>query len=358
MNALQGLKRLFQLALVLYPVQYRADFAEERLAVFDLAASEAAGRGRAALLAFGARELVELPGAALAAHVRWGRWTMIASIRTLLAVKPDRWGNALLAGLPHLLFAVCYYLPVMISPVTASTPAWMITWHKWLTDFPLTWAALLLVQRADYWLHARVFFQSVAWVWGLSVLAVTLAGWRLGWPRWSASWLGYALIVILQSLITLFPQDVPSFISICIWLVMACAIYAWQTARSPLHGLLALLPFYPMFTWWLAADGIIGTYSDMAAYVGAAALMTAAVALMARTGSTKLALILLAGLLLLGGGGFAYATTYHSNAPDPSDPYPGEVVRGILFYFLGMLIFSAPVWGATIWRARRKRLST
>jgi hypothetical protein len=129
-----------------------------------------------------------------------------------------------------------------------------------------------------------------------------------------------------------------------------------MTSRSPLMGLMALLPFYPMFFWWLAADGILGTKPEAIGYVASGLLMSLAVVLSARTGSFKLALLLLGAVILIAGGGFAYGTVYHSNAPFPQDPTPGKVIASTLGGFPTLLLVGLPVWVTIALAAYRQRV--
>lgn len=360
MKAVGLLTQLFRRALGLYPAGYRAVYAEEREVVFRLAAEESASLGCAALLVFALRELAHLPGAALAEHLHCWRWGMLANLRQLIAEKPSGWGSAILAGLPHLLFALFYYGPGLLQHFFATPPNWTLAWHRLLTSFPLTRWMLYLSADASYWFPQRVFFQSVQWAFGLLVLGMIYAAWQIarrqGWPAWSPSWIGYGLLVVLTSLIELFPQDTGSLISILLWLGAASYIYIRQTANNPLRGLVTLLPFCPMFFWFVATDGIRGFYTDIAAYTGAALLVCLAVIAIVRTGSIKLAAVLLLALQLLVGGGYSYATLYHSNSPFPADPTVGKWIGSTLGGYLALVIFSLPVWGTLLWLAlRRKR---
>lgn len=355
MNAVSRLCGWYGRLLRLFPARYRAAYTEEREAVFELAAADAAVSGRTAFLFFALRELADLPAAALIEHLRERRWLMIASLRTLLAEEPDRWGNALLAGLPHILFALLNFFPNLLRIDPLNPSPGLVVWYNSMTRFPLTHWILNLTAPDSYWMPTRVLFQTGQWLFGLMVILMILAGWIDRWPRWSASWVGYGLVVLLTSLISMFPQDGESFVSILVWFVLAVLVYIWITRRSPLMGLMAVLPFYPMFFWLLAADGIIGFVPETAGYLAAAGLMTLAVAVFARAGSFKLALLLLAALILVAGGAFAYMTVYLSNMPTPSTPTPGPVVASTLGGYLTLLIIGLPVWGVILWRAQKRR---
>ena len=355
MNAASHLCGWYGQLLKLYPARYRAVYTEERQAVFELAATEAAMSGRTGLFFFALRELADLPAAALIEHLRDRRWLMIASLRTLLAEKPDRWGNAVLAGLPHILFALVNFMPNLLRMDALNPSPSLVAWQNWMVRFPLTHWALNLTAPDSYWMAQRVFFQTWHWLFGLLVILMILAGWKDRWPRWSASWAGYGLIVLLTSLISMFPQDVESFVSILVWFALAVLVYIRMTRLSPLMGLMALLPFYPMFFWLLVADGIIGFIPETIGYLSAAAAMTLVVAIFARAGSFKLALILLAVIILVAGGAFAYMTVYLSNAPIPSTPTPGPVVASTLGGYLTLVLVGLPVWGALLWKAFKRR---
>jgi hypothetical protein len=341
--------------LALYPAQYRQDYTEERQAVFELAAQDAAEKDRFHFLWFALCELFDLPFAALAEHLRERRWLMIPSLRTLLSEKPDRWGSSMVAGLPFFLSAAFYYFPALFSPYMPTPPAPLVFWYHLMTRFPLTHWALNLVASDSYWMPHRVLFETLQWSFGLLAFFMILLGWMSNWPRWSASWAGYGLIALLRTVITLFPQDTESLISILIWLVLAIYTYIRITRLSPLMGLFALLPFCPMFFWWLVADGILGTYPEAIGYLASALLTSMAVFFSARAGSFKLALILVTAVVLVAGAGFAYGSVYYSNAPFPDEPTPGRVITSTLGGLPTLLLVGLPVWATITWNAYRRR---
>jgi len=354
MKAVNWLCGWYGRMLYLYPARYREAYREERQMVFQMAAAEASGNGRAAFLWFALRELMDLPAAALIEHLRERRWVMLASVRTLLSEEPDPWGRAFLAGLPHVLFALTNFWPNLLRLDIQNPSPGLIIWFNWMTRFPVTHWALNLTAPDSYWMPQRVLYQTGQWLFGVLVIFMVLAGGMSRWPRWSASWVGYALIVLLTSFIGIFSQDVESLISILVWFALAIPVYVSLTRRSPLMGLMAFLPFYPMLSWLLAADGILGIVPETVGYLAAASLMSLVVAAFTRAGSFKLAFVLLAALLLVAGGGFAYLTVYMSNMPNPAIPAPGQVVVSTLGGFVAMLLVGLPVWIAILWMARKR----
>ena len=144
------------------------------------------------------------------------------------------WGEPILAGLPHLFFAL------------ASEGA-MLAYY--LGD-----------AYVDKQIPPLVFF-------GLIVVFLILAG-ILRWPRWSAGWIGYAFV--MAQLTPLGPgsyytiagkvsSGIPFFWAnlIFVVLILATVVIALLLARRDrLKGLLMMLSAVPVFSW-LSVDFVI-----------------------------------------------------------------------------------------------------
>jgi len=134
------------------------------------------------------------------------------------------WGEALLAALPHLLFV----LAMSISGL----------WSNYLMPG----------QR----LPGRVF--DLAFV--VLCLAVTAYAWCRRWPRWSAPWLGYALVVLYFPLSTTTlpgPLHTAAFLA---WLIGCAGVFFWLADRDWTTACLAAFSWVPMFWSLLALDEV------------------------------------------------------------------------------------------------------
>jgi len=143
------------------------------------------------------------------------------------------WGEPVLTGLPHLLFAL-------------ASEGSMLTYY--LGDV-----------RIDKQVPPLVFS-------GLIVAALILAG-VLRWPRWSAGWIGYAFV--MAQLMPLGPgsrytiagqvsSGIPFFWAnlIFVVLILAAVIVGLLLARRDrLKGLLMMLSAVPVFSW-LSLDAV------------------------------------------------------------------------------------------------------
>lgn len=351
MNSITTLCRVFAALLKLYPQSYRQKYTAERQEVFQLAAEEAAMSGKLNFFFFSIHEIVDLPITAFIEHFHERRWLMFSNFWLSLSEKPGRWGTAILAGIPHLLFVLCITLPTLLD---SKNP--FIQWYSWITHFPPTNWMLTFLAPQSYWNPFRVGYQVFQWLFGLLVILMILVAMLRKWPIWSATWIGFGFVTCLRNIITKFPDGVEALVTMGIWLVLLLIVMFFLARRSPLMGLLVFLPVYPLFYWWLAIDGIAGVYPEIYAYIAAAALLSVAVMLITRLGSFKLAILFLVILVLAVGGGFEYANVYYSNMPNPEEPNFSRVVTATLGGLLTLLIIGLPVWMMSLWKARKSRL--
>lgn len=354
MNTPRLMTSLYIQLLRLFPHQYRLRFGEERLHVFRLAVEESSQHGTAALARFGLRELLDLPGSIMYEHLRERRIDMSASLSG--EDKPSSWGWAIMGGLPFLLYACMKYLPLLLlNWLGSSIQPGSNRLSAGLKGFPPTWWALQRWAPASYWYPPRVFYQTISWLFTVLVLVMLLVAWRKGWPRWSGSWVGFGLIVLLEMLISFFPGDPESFITTIIWLCLYSAVIFLLARRDVLTGLLGVLPLTPMFLWTLSLDGVNRTYPEEYAYLAAGLLVCIAITLAVRRGSLKLTLGLMAGVLLILGLGISYGLVYRSSSPLPAQPTIGRLLVSTSGNYIGLLIFSTPVWIILLWRYFRRR---
>ncbi len=273
--------------------------------------------------------------------------------------KPAPWGASILAGLPYLLFALSKDLPYILNQaIHLDTHPLMVTLARGLLAFPLTRWLLLISAPLSYWSTPRVLYTLSEWLFLLLVAAMLLVAWRKSWPRWFASWAGFGMVALILGLLNLRVMYEVMFLEAAIpllWFVLCLYLYGRLAARDLFTGLVAVLPVFPMLTWWLAADGILGMVPEIQAYLLGAAVISLAVVAAYRKGSLAWMLLALTVAIPLGGAYLSYLGVYFSNMPNPPEPTVSQVVIGLLGNFLGLLIVSAPVWGVFLYKSIRGR---
>jgi hypothetical protein len=214
--------------------------------------------------------------------------------------------------LPHLFYALALYLPLLVTK-TLNMPYY----HG--PGLPMFWGTVAIVL-----LIAR----------------------RLGWPVWSASWIGYGLVFLLGQMHLFFPAGFLSYLTGCIWLVAAAMILFWLARRSWISGLLAILPISPMWIWLARRESIIGSLDEAALYVSISLMLMLAVAVIVRLGRWQTALLLVLAMIL------AIGTPTSSSSPYPGGPALANQPEGNIWngsgdllsgYWL-LLILTAPLW--------------
>lgn len=181
------------------------------------------------------------------------------------------WKQALLASMPHLLFA---------------------------SLFALNW------WRGIGWLVITL---------GL-ILGITIYGWWWGRPVWLFPWLGYSLLpVVVAGLLLLYlPKGwswlaIPIYIPLALWLV--CSVAIQTIKRDWLYGALMLLPLPIILGWFLAVEQE-GEFLELsferiqyfAPWIGLSFLALAATAaafIRLRQRGLKVALLFISGFLIL-----------------------------------------------------------
>jgi hypothetical protein len=308
---------IYSLTLRLYPPGFRREYAEEMRSVFTEALQDASMRGRSTSARIFLREIADLP-----ANLLRQFWTIFYDWILLpwqdqdlirgSTSRPGSWLSAGLAGLPHLLYALALYLPLLVTKALNLT-----NYHG--PGLPMLWGTVIIML-----LIAR----------------------RLGWPGWSASWVGYGLVFLLSQINVLFPIGLLSYLTGFIWLIATAIVLFWLARRSWISGLLAVLPISPMWIWLARREGITGSLEEAALYVSISLMVMLAVAAIVRLGRWQTALLLmLAVILAIGMPGSS------------SSPYPAELALAIqpdtgfwngngdwLSSYLLMLVLTAPLW--------------
>lgn len=364
--SLQHIIRWYALLLRLYPRAFQMQFGAEMQTVFRCAAQEAEQAGNGRLWRWMVRELGQFP---LSLVEQWwfafsqGRSTMVtfkeSAGRLISEAKPAAWGESLFVGLPHVLFALSVYLPYMLNHwFQLDSQGWVQSVAMGLLRFAPTRWLLLIAAPQSYWDTARILYALSGWLLLLTMLIITIVAWRRGFPRWSAGWVGYALVALFLEALDLrviYEVQYLEAIVPLVWFVLCLVVYGRLAGRDLFSGLMAALPFFPMLMWWIACDGIRGMLPEIAAFWWAAAVMSAVVVFAYRRGSLGWALAALLVGIPVGGAYLAYLSVYQSNMPNPPDPSMSQVLIGLLGNFLGLAIIGAPIWGVFLYKSLRER---
>jgi hypothetical protein len=328
-QSLNLLSRIYAAGLRLYPPGFQRQFAEEMQAVFSEALEEAGEQGWPAPARLFLREIGALPAGLLHEFQHsfdaWVRlpWNDPAYL-DLETPRPASWLTAGIAGLPHLLYALALYLPLLVTEILG------------LTEY-----------------HGP----SLPVFWGLTVAALLLAR-RLGWPRWSSSWVGYGLVFVLEWGSLLVPAGLLAYLGAAAWLCLAAILLFWQARRDWIGGLLAVLPVSPMWIWLSYFDGLPGSLDAAALYLSVSLLLSLAVVIIARRGRWQTALLLLLAVILATSMPVSSASPFPGGSLGHDDPTPWSGSGGWLASYLLMFFFTAPLWLVAVWRQYQRRRAT
>ena len=326
----------------LYPPSFREEFADEMQGVFVDAITEARKRGIVTSLVVVFRELRDLPVSLVReyryviAHMEgFMQETKGANSVTKYIASEEKldqyqapWWQAVLAGLPHLLYPLSIEIPSLVRVLYSGT--------------------------------VRIYYlNEVFWV--LVVVALVF-GWRRKWPRWSASWVGYGLVMAFEFMINTYQTYYGSLLEnivVLIWLVMTAAVFFWMARRDWLSGILVILPVAPMFFTYIGLDGVKGTVPEGLYFMAVGLLMMVVVMAIVRTGNLRASIWLVLAAFIVISLPVSYATTYYSNRPPQSafEPSLSNVVSSFLIHLLVFLIFAAPLWLLALWTWGRRRIT-
>ena len=324
---LRLLATLYAVLLRAYQSTFRSQFGDEMQQVFNEALEEAARQGwRHTLLVFW-REVHDLPANLARESREWpvsteGEYFQDSFNSPLADQLPGSWRSALLAGAPHLLYALGLFLPAMTAEFAN----------------PLV-----------YWLaDSRAFW--------LLVFAALLLAWKRHWPRWSHSWLGYALVFILHQVNALFPAGPLALLILVAWLALIVITLLWLARRDWLGGLLAALPITPMWFWWVSLEGARGGAAENILYISIGLLVALAVIAIVRVGRWQTAVWLILAVILAAGLPLSYNASFFNNQPVSyrQEPEGWNLVLGVVGNYAAMLVFTAPLWLLALWRQVRQ----
>lgn len=308
------ISRLYAVILHLYPSGFRREFGQEMQDVFSQALQEAAGQGRSSPAQVFLHELEDLPESLLSLFEAWVRSPMLEGA----SLEGERsgsgsWSCAGLAGVPHLLFALALYLPLLVT-VGLELPEYRGP------SLPVFWGLVL----------AALFFAS-----------------KLGWPRWSASWIGYGLVLLLSQISLLFPHGPLATLASIAWLALGAVVLFWLARRDWIGGLLAVLPISPMWVWLAHLDGFPAALEPAATYFSIGLVITFAVIAIVRLGRWQTALLLLLLISLATGLPDSYGVS-------PSASTGWSEAGGWLAGYVGILLLTAPLWLMALWRQAQR----
>ena len=233
------------------------------------------------------------------------------------------WGEPVLAGLPHLLFAL-------------ASEGSMLAYY--LGD-----------AHVDKQAPPLVFF-------GLIVASLILAG-ILRWPRWSAGWIGY--VFVMAQLTPLGPgsyytiagkvsSGIPFFWAnlIFVVLVLAAVVVCFLLARRDrLKGLLMMLSAIPVFSW-LSLDAV-NPLARLISFLAIGSATAVAAGIISRTRQTWRGVVIALVLSLVASLSVAYISTYQ--ALWIAEPLVATLVTSFVSGLLvNAMLVTWPVW---VWEA-------
>lgn len=337
------LSHVYQILMRFYPRCFRLEFGAEMEAVFTRAVVEKAKQGWRPAVGLVLLELRDWPRAVVHAHWRALRKETPMRDETMengvvppayeASARDDHhpplpWGEAVLAGVPHVLVALT---------IQALTVA----------------GAFGLIPSARE--GGRPFQPAGVAVFVLGLVVAMGIARRQGWPRWSASWLGYVLLLLIGLVVGALKALEPAvgdwmstnlenaYASLLLPLLLTIALCA-LALRNRLRFLLALLPitvllWTPMleFSWYPLRTVVV-----LMAWLVAAGVAV----LIARAGRVRTGVWMALALNLVVGLSYTYTRTYHAAFPPEAPAHyslPPTFLDWVNRFTLGALATSAVV---------------
>jgi hypothetical protein len=351
-------KRIFSVTcaflLRLYPSRFRAEFADEMHTVLAEVIQAARQDQHCSRVLW--REVWGLLSGAASQQWKVLRKELVSMKIETPSVRGS-WLAAVLSGLPFILFTFAEYGLGLIAGIRNNTEKFFMPLYRFARASPVyEWLLTRYAPASYWWSSTRVAYQTIQWAFWAMVVILFLIGWRRGWPRWSAIWVGFFLVVVAENLIDFYPSGVGGGISVAGWLLLVALVLFWQARRDALKGYLTVLPIVSMLFWLFSMDGIIGNEGPYYILIGI--LMAVGVGVAVRIGTMKVALGLLLPLILLISLGVSYGNVYHSNAPLPKEPSIWRILGAIPMDMLFLGIFTSPLWGSSLVKAIRRRTTS
>jgi hypothetical protein len=323
---------VYSMALNLYPRRFKNEFIKEMHSVFRNSVTDAYEEGILALLLVCGREFISMPFHIMKEFLHEFQGSEVGMQTTYYdPSKKGSWGDSVLAGLPHLIFAV------------------FIGITQGLTNTKLAASSGNLL--------------SLFLVIGL--LATMYCTWRSKWPAWSASWYGYAgLSIFIFAILPsqdwnwdpMLKSQIFGRIGGLILLVLSLAtLLYWLTRRNPIEGLLMSMPV--IILYWFPVMEFIPNSIRFWLTVWLFLLPALAAIAITRLNNIKNAVWLVLGASFLCGLPIAYARTYLHNIPEGHflPPSIGQVTGIFSIQFLaGSALAMGPILGWGLWRLGKK----
>lgn len=318
---MKWMMKLYSLALLLYPRQFRTRFVREMEEIFHARLLEAGEQGE--LAGFMLRELLHLPGSLFGVYV-WSMRSGEANQVTVSSVagggthgvnnSSEGWGASFMAGLPHLLMGIIIISYEIIYQIKV--------------------------------INQNVFSNFLLVCFSLLLLGVLIFNITKGWKSWSASWIVY-MYVLAISLLSLVANALPHSILknnnwvnevqvIVIPLALAYLLYK-LACKNRLRGLMAAIP--PMAIIWTFFLEFVPALQKSLAWIWIFLLAFTVSVLMLRTKRFSTALLLALAVPILGGFPFAYLGVYMGGTLPFSEPGPSlqEVLRQYIPFLVMVL---------------------
>jgi hypothetical protein len=255
------------------------------------------------------------------------------------------WGEAALAGLPHVLFP----LIAAISPIARYLKLVRIN-----EDTAAMWAF------AD---AAMLAFAGV-------IVVMLIFAWRRRWPRWAASWIGYGLIIAWiapfglgggYTVTSWLASQMPTALANLFFfaqILFSFGVGFLLAGRDRLSGLLVALPAVPMCWAWVdseAAHSAIG----LPLFIGAGLATALAAAAIVRSGHKQAGIRLALLVNLLTRLPFTYARLYHHDYLLPLLPPTtlGAIAASVRDVVIGAILVTGPLWGWALWEQGRRLIA-
>ena len=240
------------------------------------------------------------------------------------------WGEALLAALPHLLFVLA-------------------------TQMSGLWAYYLMPGQR---LPGKAF--DLAFI--VLCLSVTAYAWWRRWPRWSAPWLGYALVALLFLLETT-PAGALHTAAFFAWLTSCAVVFFWLADRDWATACLTAFSWAPMLWSLLALDEVHPRVEGpLMVAAGVAAALAVIAFVRGRRPWERVGVLLAANLAIVFPVG--WVSIFYSDCPGilvwfPPQPTPLSVAVSLAFdIVVSSALLLGPWWfralGTRAWRLARR----
>jgi hypothetical protein len=321
--------RLYVALLQLYPKKFRTEFSVEMEDVFRQATSESKSQA----LSFFFRELRDFPANLVRQHwavLQKEAIPMTAFIQTEKP-QPGTWGEAFLAGLPHLLMALLIGIGKLFDQTIQ--------------------------------INQNISIVMVITL-GLLVTALLILAWRRGWPLWSASWYLYGSWVVLAILsLGIMELNLEGWRrytnALFVGWVLFCIIgYFVLLMKSKLHGLLSVAFLFPLLSLMMMEFVPNPIEGWLAISVGLLAALTAG--FIVRVGYFRLALGVVIGFNLTVGLTWAYISEYKmldlpTNVPAHVPKFSNFLEFLALYSVFGLGIVAFPFILRGLWNFGKRR---